>query len=218
MAGDTVGRIQDARRRLVETRIALRNSTDAFESAKAAAEQRAIDAAAAADPEKARKDPDKLLGGNEQARTRALVLALDKDSEYQAALRVLRALQATAERIEAELETLRDERRAEEWQIRARLAEALDRRGAQSDREDPGGDGAWDDAADQVILERAAEEAVRLAAEAEEAVQAATEIQPEDPGYWPDAFDRAIAEVDSDLSAARAARAVEQSDPEEIPF
>lgn len=138
--------LADLRRRICETRIALRDTNDQLTKAKAEAEQRAIEAAGGI----------KGLGSNEAEQKRQLNLAVLKDEGYGSQLSAVRALEATAERLEAELETARDERRAEEWRIRLRLAEALDGRGVNSDDVQPDGDNAFDDSA----TERATEEVV----------------------------------------------------------
>ena len=169
--------ISSVRRDLVAARIALRNASDELASARAAAEQRAIDAAVAAARAGANGkevDPEKALGGNERARERALTLALADDRDYQAVRLRVRALEEAVDLLEAELEDARDVRREREWEIRARLADALDNRGVQSDHAEasPEDDVAFDDAADEAVVE-----------EAGELVRAI--LQSEEPDYWP---------------------------------
>ena len=125
------------RRELVTSGQACRAAAERLVVAKALAEQRAIDAAGGA----------KGLGANEDERKRALVLALAADPGYQAAAAAVRQCESHVARVEAELEILRDRRRAEEWAIRQRLADAL--LGVPSDG--PAGDdrAAWDDAMDE---------------------------------------------------------------------
>lgn len=74
---------------------------------------------------------------------------LANDGNYGDAREELREAEATVARIEALLEGVRDARRADEWQIRARLADALMRAGVQSDGEN----GAeFDDATDYAAM------------------------------------------------------------------
>jgi hypothetical protein len=123
MAASNIAR---ARRNLTETRIKLREQSACVATARAQAEQRAIEAAG----------DEKALGSNETARQRALTIALANDPEYQAALKVMRDLEAAADRQEADLESAKDERRQWEWSIRERLAAALDGRGVASENTD----------------------------------------------------------------------------------
>ena len=170
--------ISSVRRDLVAARIALRNASDELASARAAAEQRAIDAAVATARAgangKKEVDPEKALGANERARERALTLALADDRDYQAVRLRVRGLEEAVDLLEAELEDARDVRREREWEIRARLAEALDGRGVQSDHAEasPEDDVAFDDAAEEAVVE-----------EAGELVRAI--LQSEEPDYWP---------------------------------
>jgi hypothetical protein len=128
----------ELRLRLADTRATLRQAKDMFTVAQAEAEQHAID--------------NGLAGGkNAEERARSLTLALQKDAAYTGALSRLRSAEAECERIEALLESARDERRASEWQIRAQLADALFRAGIQSDAAEPAGESAFDDAVDSSI-------------------------------------------------------------------
>lgn len=121
------------RQRLADCHISLRASKDAYELAKAEAEQYAV-------------DHGKASGSNTEARARSLTIALEADANYRTARTNLRAAEAERDRVEALVEAARDERRAAEWQIRARLADALLGTTIQSDAGDPAGDSAFDDA------------------------------------------------------------------------
>lgn len=137
--------LPETRKRLVETRITLRQANDHFAQSRAEAEQRAIDAAGG----------EKSLGANEEARKRALTLVLAKDDDYQLAVTMIRQMEATVDRLEAEMEDLRDARREEEWRIRLRLADALDRRGIRPDAADTADDrAAFDASADEAATAR----------------------------------------------------------------
>ncbi len=211
------------RRELTSARIALRNLADELARVKAEAEQRAI----------AQAGGEKALGGNAEARERALAIALSLDGDYQAVVKRNKALLEVADYLECDLEDAKDARREAEWRVRLRLAEALEARDVQSDHEHARAedDVAFDDAAldesvrrtefvgqglvprgaihsvdpkgvpdepdyfDRTVAECDAELAAsRAAREAEEVAQAASELQPEDPGYWPDG-EEAEAEV-----------------------
>src|SRR5262249_41880790 len=93
-------------------RMNVRAAKDAYDLARAEAEQRAIDLGAAG-------------GKNAEERARSLTLALQTDTTYGRALRDYRQAEYEAERVEALLEAACDDRRNQEWQIRARLADAL---------------------------------------------------------------------------------------------
>lgn len=123
----------ELRLRAVDARADVRTAKDAYEVAKAVAEQAAI-------------DDGRASGPNAEARARSLTVALQTDSAYTAALRLLRTAEAEAERVEALLEAARDERRAAEWQIRAQLAAALMGTDIPSDGDDPYGDDSFDNA------------------------------------------------------------------------
>lgn len=123
----------ELRQRLADCRTTLRTAKDYLELAKAEAEQSAIDEGRAG-------------GKNAEERTRSLVIALETDDTYQDARRRLRLAEANLDQVEAHLEAALDERRASEWQIRARLADGLLGIGIPTDSSDPNGDGAFDDA------------------------------------------------------------------------
>jgi hypothetical protein len=110
-----------------EARIAVATAKDAHERERALAEFRA-----------------QPQGKNEQERKTALGVALASDQSYQLALCALRAAEAELVRAEAELEAALDQRRAEEWQVRLALVNALDRASVPSDA--PGDDTSFDDA------------------------------------------------------------------------
>jgi len=143
-------RIRDLRHQVVSARINLQMARDELETARARAEARVTEAAGG----------DKGLGSNTETRQRALTLALACDDEYQHALKNVRDMEADCLAVEADLEDAKDERRAEEWRIRAALAEALDRSGVQTDHHDATDDNAFDDATDQRVLRKAVEVAM----------------------------------------------------------
>jgi len=126
---------QELRLRLAECRTTLRQTKDLHEQALAQTEQAAI-------------DDGRAVGKNAEERARSLTLALMNDASYQAARTRLRSAESETERVEALLESARDERRASEWQIRMRLADALFRGGVQSDEPEPATDSAFDDTYD----------------------------------------------------------------------
>ncbi len=126
--------------RLADARIHLRNAKDDHEKARAFAEHRAIERG--------------VSGKNAEERERNLTIALAADEDYQRVLKSLRGAEAVLDKTESDLETERDQRRANEWQIRAKLADGLFRSGIQSDNDDPAGDSAFDDSLDGVTLSR----------------------------------------------------------------
>jgi hypothetical protein len=130
-------RLRELRMRLVDTGRNLRNSKDSYEAIKAMCEQQAIDGGFA-------------NGKNKEDRERSLTINLGASETYQHALTLLRDAEWEHERAEQLLEAAKDERRAAEWQIRARLADGLFRQQVASDADDPAGDVAFDDAADEV--------------------------------------------------------------------
>jgi hypothetical protein len=133
---------RELRLRLADRRANLRQAKDLHDQALAQAEQAAID--------------DGRAGGkNAEERARSLTLALVNDASYQAAHTRLRGAEAEVDRVEALLESARDERRASEWQIRMRLADALFRGGVQSDEPEPATDSAFDDTVDSIYLGQA---------------------------------------------------------------
>ena len=64
-------------------------------------------------------------GKTEADRKRELTVAMAQDDRHRAALHELRTAELTIDRIQAEIDAAEDERRADEWSIRARLADAL---------------------------------------------------------------------------------------------
>lgn len=100
---------------LAEVEILLRDARDAEARAKLQAEQQAIAAAGSL----------KALGSNDDERKRALLIAVADDPACQAAQRAVRGHEAQRERLLAQLETWKDERRAQEWEIRSRTADAI---------------------------------------------------------------------------------------------
>lgn len=122
---------------LAEARSRLRAAKDSHDLAKAEAENKAILAGLA-------------NGKNAEERSRALTLILAHDDDYLPALGNLRHCEHEVDRLEALLEGARDTRRIDEWRIRARLADTLDRAGVASDSPDQAGDAAFDDATDYV--------------------------------------------------------------------
>lgn len=134
----------ELRQRLVDCRAAFRTAKDLHEQATAQAEQAAV-------------DNGKASGSNAEARARSLAIALMGDASYQGSLARLRAAETEVERVQALLDAARDERRATEWQIRAKLADGLFSAGVPNEQAD---DGSFDDVAD-VELDYYAEEAAR---------------------------------------------------------
>lgn len=128
--------LTDLRIQLAASRDALRHAKDTLALTQAEAEQRAIDIAGG------------QIGKNEAERTRALTLALSRDSHYRAALTQVRVYEAEVDRLDALLEGAKDARRIEEWTIRARLADALDRHGLPSTPDDA----VFDDVSDAHTL------------------------------------------------------------------
>lgn len=100
---------------LAEAEIRLRDVKDTEARAKLAAEQRAITAAGSL----------KALGSNDDERKRALLVAVAEDPDCLAAQREVRKVEAELSRLGAQLEAWKDERRAKEWEIRSRTADAL---------------------------------------------------------------------------------------------
>ena len=111
----------------------LRNVRDEYENVTARRTKAGIDSGA-------------VIGKNAEERKTTLACFLASDPDYQAALALLRDCEWSRDRAEALLEAAKDERRAAEWQIRCRLADALFSRGVQSNAADPAGDTAYDDA------------------------------------------------------------------------
>ena len=155
--------LADLRRSLVETRTRLREAQAALPAARARAERRAIDAAVAAaqaaqaangNGKEKEIDPDKALGGNDKARERALVIVLADDQQYQAALSLIRGLEAGVDGIERDIEIERDARREREWAIRERLVAALDERGIAVEEATTDDGGVFDDVATEFATEQ----------------------------------------------------------------
>lgn len=130
------------RARLADAEIAVREASDALGVEKARSEQRAADAAGGT----------KGLGANEDERKRALTLALADDRGYQEALRRLRSAEADRDRQAVQLEAARDARRAQEWAIRLRLADAIFRLPMDGEPDDTGAfDAGLDEALDRAL-------------------------------------------------------------------
>lgn len=119
---------QSIRLKLVNTRADLRDAKDAL----AVAEARVASA---------------TNGKNAEERKTNLVLALSQDGEYCRLLTQVRQCETKIEQNEADLECFKDQRRADEWGVRLRLVEALERKG----REDDGRDSGFDEAADDEV-------------------------------------------------------------------
>lgn len=98
---------------LVTAKDALRGHKADYETIKAIREQAAIDGGA--------------TGKNEAERTRALLIALDQDSEYLEARDRLRTAEYDVDRLQAEIDIAKDERTARELACRERNNEVLDR-------------------------------------------------------------------------------------------
>lgn len=88
----------------------------------------------------------KIKATTKEARDIEIAGLFGSDPHYRSALSVLRNAEYNCSRAEAILEAAKDARRKWEWDIRSRLADALDRQGVQSDHQDYAGDGAFDDA------------------------------------------------------------------------
>lgn len=126
----------EIREKLAKARINLRSAKDAYELARAKAEQQAV-------------STGKADGKNAEERARALTVALSEDTGYITARTALRTCEAEVDRQEAALEGARDARRYDEWTIRAQLVDALNRMHVPSGHDDRAGEGAFDDVADQ---------------------------------------------------------------------
>lgn len=128
----TTAHFHELRQNLADARRELRTAKDTHAAALAVATQKA-----------------NVSGKNKEERDTALTLALLADEAYQAALSYLRQWEYQVEKVEALLEAACDERRASEWQIRARLADGLFRAGAQTDYKAVV-ERAFDDSADEL--------------------------------------------------------------------
>lgn len=136
--------LANLRRDLAENQVALSDAKRALERAKALAEQRAIDAAGG----------EKALGANAEARERALALAFITDQEYQAHVESVAQADTWVGRIQTDIEIVGDQRRADEWAIRDRLVQALERSSIPTNHH--GADArVFDDVADEVTDRRA---------------------------------------------------------------
>ena len=105
------------RSEVAAARIELRDAQDAYEDAKAQAEQRIIDGAGGA----------KGLGANAEDRARALTLALNADENYPHTLSRLREAQARVDHAQALLGDAIDARRVEDRLSRDRASAAIER-------------------------------------------------------------------------------------------
>lgn len=202
---------RELRMQTVEMHRALRNAKDLLETIKAQSEQEVIESGFGG-------------GKNAEERARSLAIGLAAHGNYQAALANLRSCEYEAERCEQLLEAAKDERRAAEWQIRAKLADGLFNGGVQSDSHDPLGDDAFDDDTLLALTNRLAALALRkdfqyrdVAREMIDAynngmadrINGAGEYEEDDPGVqnWLDAG-RKVMEIDDEAYAQ--ARAVSE--------
>lgn len=128
------------RLRLVDAQARLRQAKDDLGRTQAEREQAAIKAAGGA------------IGRNEDERKRALTLALINDADYRRVLAFVRDAESTVNLLEAQIENALDVRRAEEWQIRSRMVDALYHLGAQTDSPDPANDQVFDDATFEQVV------------------------------------------------------------------
>ena len=126
------------RLQLVEDDRALRTLKDNFEAITAEIAKEAFEIG-------------KVSGKNAEERERNLTVYLESHEDYRTARSMLRDAEWQRDRTTALLEAAKDERRAAEWQIRAKLAAMLDRNGVQSDADDPASDVAFDDTGDAWI-------------------------------------------------------------------
>ena len=117
--------LADLRIALVETRAQLRDAEQRLAVTRAIAEAAAIDAAIEAHTIAGRKvTPAKALGENADERERNMILALDDDSEYQAALGVQLRLQKEVE-LYAAISNREDDIRERNRQTRQALVDLL---------------------------------------------------------------------------------------------
>lgn len=108
-------RLARLRTDLVTTRAELREAEDHLTVERAAAEERVI---------KGYYNPEEM-GRNAEDRKRTMILALETDLTYCAAIERARHLQQQTEDLAAQVAILEDKRRNAEWEIRSRLAEGL---------------------------------------------------------------------------------------------
>jgi hypothetical protein len=130
-------KLSSLRQELAEARMHLRETKEIYAVTKAQAESIII----------ARLGD--TLGKNAESRERNLLIQLEDDMSYRVVRQELRLLEDSIDRLEAALETELDERRAEEWRIRARLADAL--LGQPGRHEQERIDGAQDAAVDRRV-------------------------------------------------------------------
>lgn len=121
----------ELRLQLAAARSALRTAKDDYEEARAFAEELEI-------------GKGNIIGKNKEDRERQLVTRLAEADLYVKNRRRLRTAEAEVERLEAILEGAKDARRVEEWAIRLRRVEAMERMGIQTDHQ-PHQDDALDD-------------------------------------------------------------------------
>lgn len=100
----------------------------------------------------------KIKATTKEARDIEIAGLLGNDPHYRSALSVLRNAEYNCSRAEAILESAKDARRKWEWDIRSRLADAIERSGVQSDHQDRAGDSAFDDNMDHYGHARAISE------------------------------------------------------------
>jgi len=133
----TTHNMRALRLQLVDCERSLRQIKDQYEAAKADLSKRAFDTAT-------------VTGKNAEERDRNLIVHLASKTDHEAALALLRDAEWQRDRCAALLEAAKDDRRAAEWQIRAKLADGLFRQQVQSDADDPAGDTAFDDMEDDL--------------------------------------------------------------------
>lgn len=93
----------------------------------------------------------KLKSTTKEAREIEIAGLFGNDPHYRSALSVLRTAEYQRDRAEAILESAKDARRKWEWDIRSRLADAIERAAVQTKHQDYAGDGTWDDATDHFL-------------------------------------------------------------------
>lgn len=86
-----------------------------------------------------------IEGKNETERKARLAIALAQDEQHTKLNVLFKSITTEIERIESQIETIKDERREREWAIRERLVAALERRGMQPDLHDSSFDEVLDD-------------------------------------------------------------------------
>ncbi len=167
-------KIADLRKQLSAVQFAAKTAREDLSFARAEVEQKAIDEAGG----------EKALGANQDARERALTLALARSPLYQARLVAARNLEQEASRLDAELEGLKDVRREQESAAKLRGIAALERLGIQSENRHGGvaNDDEYETAADALAADVTIRELQEMAAESEqaEALVAAGAVDPDD--------------------------------------